>query len=191
MAMSTDVTRGLLGEPGMPYSLLLNRSVDFGPFFLLLKAAYGTGRNLQIVQGLLQMLWDRTEPNGYAPYMKGNTLPDSPPHDVLIHVAIGDHQVTPLGAHIIARAVGAKNLKPVNRSIWGIEEADGPFMGSGMVEYEFGLPEAPKTNTPPTDLSKNDPHDKVRVLVPSYDQTHHFFQTGEVKAFCDGPCDPT
>lgn len=190
MALSTDVTRGLLGEPGMPYNLLLNRSVDFEPFFFLLKLIYGDNLDLQIVLGLVQMHWDRTEPNGYAPYITGNMLPDTPKHDVLLHVAIGDYQVTPLGAHLIARATGAKNLTPVNRSVWGIEEAPGPFSGSGMVEYDFNLPMAPTTNTPPGGPEDDDPHDKVRVLNASYDQTNDFLRQGIVKPYCDGPCNP-
>ena len=190
MALSTDVTRGLLGEPGMPYSLLLNRSVDFAPFFLLLKGAYQTSRNMQVVMGLLQMLWDRTEPCGYAPYLHGNPLPNTPDHEVLLHVAIGDYQVTPLGAHMIARTIGAKNLTPVNRSIFGIEEAAGPFSGPGMVEFSFGLPESPKTNTPPTGPENDDPHDKVRVLDAAYSQTNDWLRTGMVVPYCTGTCDP-
>jgi hypothetical protein len=190
MAVSTDVTRGLLGEPGMPYSLLLNRSSDFGFYFTLLKGAYQTGRNIQLTIGLVQMVWDRTEPDGYAPYITDNPLPGTPKHQILIHDAIGDYQVTPLGAHMIARAVGAKNLKPVNRSVWGVPEADAPFTGSGMVEFSFGLPESPKTNVPPGVDSPDDPHDKVRVLPESIDQSNEFFQTGTIKAYCSGPCDP-
>lgn len=190
MAVSTDVTRGLLGEPGLPYNLLLNRSTDFGIFFVFLKITYFSARDVQRVLGLAQMLWDKTEPNGYVPYISENTLPNTPPHDVLLHVAIGDHQVTPLGAHMIARAVKAKNVGPVNRSIWGIEETPGPATGSGIVEFSFGLPEAPKTNTPPTGPSDDDPHDKVRVLDAAYDQTDTFFRTGMIQHFCNSPCDP-
>ncbi len=190
MALSTDVTRGLLGEPGMPYCLLLQRSSDFEPFFDQLKVSYKRGREIQLVLGLVQMLWDRTEPSGYAPYISANMLPGTPKHDVLLHVAIGDYQVTPLGAHLIARAVGAKNVKPVNRSIWGIPEADAPFMGSGIMEFGFGLPEAPKTNTPPTGPGSDDPHDKVRVLEAAQKQSDVFFKTGSIEAVCAGACDP-
>ena len=190
MAVSTDVTRGLLGEPGAPYSLLLNRSVDFGFYFTLLKSAYQTGRNIQLLLGLIQMTWDRTEPDGYMPYINENMLPGTPQHQVLIDVGIGDFQVTPLGAHIIARAVKAKNLKPVNRTIWGIPDTDGPFMGSGLVEYSFGLPEAPKENVPNTGGNDDDPHDKVRSLPEAIDQEDEFFRTGVIKAYCQGPCDP-
>lgn len=188
MALSTDVTRGLVSVPGMPYSMLLDRSTDFGPFFVFMKSAYREGRNVQMVEGLMQMLWDRTEPNGYAPYIRENMLPNTPAHDLLIHVAIGDYQVTPLGAHIIARTVGAKNLTPVNRSIWGIEEAAAPLQGAALVEYEFGLPPAPETNVPTK--GDNDPHGTVRHLDPSYKQADKFFRTGVIDAFCSGACDP-
>jgi hypothetical protein len=193
MALSTDVTRGLLGEPGMPYSLLLNRSADFDPFFQALQLVYKGGRQMQIVLGLTQMLWDRTEPDGYAPYIVENMLPGTPQHQILIHDAIGDHQVTPLGAHIIARAAKAQNLKPVNRTVYGVPEADAPFTGSGMVEFSFGLPESPKTNTPPVGSmypDSDDPHDKVRVLDAARNQTEKFLRTGTIDAFCSGVCDP-
>lgn len=193
MALSTDVTRGLLGEPGMPYSLLLNRSVDFDPFFATIKVTYPSALDQQLGIGVVQMLWDRTEPNGWAPYIVKDTLPGTPAHEILIHVAIGDYQVTPLGAHILARTVGAKNLAPVNRSVWGIEEAEGPFSGSGIVEFDFGLPEVPKENVPPKgpDFPEDaDPHDAVRVLQAAQDQTDTFLREGVVVPTCDGPCDP-
>ncbi|MFO0755696.1 MAG: hypothetical protein U0359_04365 [Byssovorax sp.] len=190
MSISTDVTRGLLGEPGLPYSLLLNRSADFGFYFILLKGTYHTGRNIQLLIGALQMLWDRSEPDGYVPYLAKDPLPNTPVHEVLIADAIGDYQVTPLGAHMIARAVGAKNLKPTNRPIWGVPDADGPFTGSGIQEWSFGLPEAPKTNIPPGVSDENDPHNKIRGMTEAIDQEDVFFRTGKVQSFCKGPCDP-
>lgn len=192
MSISTDVTRGLLGEPGVPYTLLLDRSVDFSGFRFLLKGSYQNGLDLRIILALLQMSWDRTEPDGYVPYIRANMLPGTPAHDVLIHDAIGDHQVSPLGAHLLARTIGAKNLKPVNRSLWGIDEVDSLPSGSAMVEFDFGNPPSPVINLPPTGPEYGeDPHDAVRVLKPATDQADHFFRTGEIKPFCDGPCNPT
>jgi hypothetical protein len=188
MSISTDVTRGLLGEPGMPYDFLLNRSVDFAPYLLLLEGV--TNSNyfaIQIILGAMEMLWDRSEPDGFAPYMTENMLPNTPSHNVLINTAIGDQQVTPLGAHVIARTIKAQNMKPVNREIWGIPDADAPFTGNGMTEFNFGLPPAPITNTPMT--QGDDPHDKVRVLPAAINQSDAFFRTGQVQNFCGGgPC---
>lgn len=188
MALSTDVTRGLVSVPGMTYSLILNRSQDFGLYFVLLRSSYDTSRNVQLVIGLVQSIWDRTEPDGYAPYITSNMLPGTPEHAILIHPAIGDHQVTPLGAHLIARTVGAKNLAPTNREVFGVEEAPAPITGSALVEFDFGLPPAPITNIPPTEGA--DPHNEVRYLPDAYLQADEFFRTGVVNAYCDGPCDP-
>ena len=73
-------------------------------------------------------------------YANGALLPQTPSHEILIHAAIDDFQVTPLGAHIIARGVGARNVLPVNRSLFGIPEAT-PRYSAGtldMIDEEFG-----------------------------------------------------
>ncbi|MFO0661136.1 MAG: hypothetical protein U0165_15080 [Polyangiaceae bacterium] len=188
MAVSTDVTRGLLGEPGAPYSLLLNRSKDFGPFFFVLQNTMSTAKGIQMALAMVQLHWDRSEPIGYIPYINDDLLPNTPKHEILIHAAIGDQQVTTLGAHIIARSVKAKNVAPVNRSIYDIPEATPPFDGSAIVEFSFGLPKVPIENRPPT--QGEDPHDSVRSLDAAYAQSDTFFRTGQIVTTCDGPCDP-
>ncbi len=183
MSITTDVSRGMLGEPGAPYELLLDRSQDFSGFKLLIRGSFPNGLDQRLVQALIQMNWDRTEPNGYAELL-------SPSHRVLIADALGDHQVTPLGAHYIARTIGAKMLKPAVREIFGIADADGPITdGSAVVEYDFGLAPAPLTNIPASDGT--DPHGEVRFLKPAMDQENEFFRNGDIAGFCSGTCDPT
>lgn len=186
MAISTDVTRGLLGEPGLPYNLLLQRSSDFNTYFGVIRAVTQSALDIQLLLSAVQMLWDGSEPDGYVPYITENTLPGTPSHNILLNIAIGDHQVTPLGAHIIARAVGAKNLKPVNREVWGIDDADAPFGGNGMAEWDFGLPPAPTANLPAT--AGSDPHDSVRKLQSAIDMTDAFLRTGMITNTCGGMC---
>ncbi|MSP25346.1 MAG: hypothetical protein EXR75_09315 [Myxococcales bacterium] len=193
MAITTDVERGLLGEPGMPYNLLLNRSVDFEPFFIVLKAKFKNMRDIQVLLGATQMLWDRTEPSGYLPYLSENLLPNTPAHQVLLHVAIGDYQVTPLGAHIMARTLGARNITPANRDIWGVASSAAPYQGNAIVEFDFGLPDVPKKNVPPTgpDFPEDgDPHDKVRALDSAMAQSITWLRTGVVEQKCAAKCDP-
>lgn len=98
--------------------------------------------------------------------------------------------MTPLGAHIIARGVGARNTAPVNRDLFGIDYATPPFTGSGITEFSFGLPESPLTNIPPSGPDGDDPHDKVRVLSAAMAQSDVFFRTGVITTTCDGVCDP-
>ncbi len=194
MAVSTDVTRGLLGETGAPYSLLLNRSTDWPMYGAILAGTYTNDLDVQLMLALVQTKWDRSEPSGFAPFVKRDPLPGTPAHDALIHVAIGDHQVSTFGAHVLARSLGAKALRsndparPFPREIWGLEAADGPLQGeSAIVEYLFDLPAEPLTNLP--QAQGCDPHDRVRILGPSYEQQDHFFRTGEIRWACDGICD--
>lgn len=189
MALTTDVPRGMLGVPGQPYNLLLNRSSDFTMFWEILHGAFPDPLDDQIVLALFQMQWDRAEPNGYSAYIRTNTLPGTQPHEVLLPVAIGDHQVTTLGAHLMARTIGGVvNLTPTNRTIFGLEEAAGPHQGSAMIEYAFGLAPEPTTNIPPTD--GEDPHGKVRKLPSAEQSLDQFLRDGVIESFCDGACDP-
>jgi hypothetical protein len=192
MAISTDVTRGLLGEPGCAYSLLLNRSNDWPEYGSILAGTFADDRDVQLILGVLQVLWDRTEPSGFVKHLHGD-LPGSPDHQVLLHDAPGDHQVYTGAAHIVARAVGAKLLRsndpahPVVRDVFGLDAADAPLQNaSAIVEYDFALPPEPLDNLP--SLQGCDPHDRVRVLGPSLDQQDHFFRTGEIAWYCDGLC---
>jgi hypothetical protein len=201
MSITTDVTRGILGEPGAPYSMLLYRSEDFNPFFFIIGLQYNDSLDVNLALGLVQMLWDRSEPIGYVDCLaQENCLPNTPAHTVLENVALGDHQVTPLGAHIIARAIGAKSLKPANRDIFGVDQADSPFTGSGIVEFDFGLPQSP-TDCPDPSIQPycnkamdtgEDPHDSVRKLPFVAQMENEFLRNGDVKDFCpDHPCKGT
>jgi hypothetical protein len=191
MALTTDVGRGLLGEPGCPYNLLLNRSVDFEPFFVFLTAHFGEQLDVQLVLAIAQMLWDRIDPCTYLPHVTDDPFPGTPQHQVLLHVAIGDYQVTPLGAHLMARELHATHLTPANRSLWGLEELPAPFVGNALVEFRFPrVPEEPKLNVPPDGPEDMDPHDWVRVLDASIDQTDVFLRTGVVQQTCAAACDP-
>jgi len=189
MSISTDVTRGLLSVPGAPYSILLDRSVDFKPFHFLLGLPYASDIDLKIVLGLVQMLWDRTEPAGYMPYLRENMLPGTPKHEVILHVAIGDFQVSPLGAHYMARTIGAKLMTPAARPVWGIPEQAYPFEGSGIIEFDTHTREAPKENIPPVE-SGTDPHGVIRSLDAAQKMADEFFRTGKIVQTCDGKCDP-
>ena len=66
-----------------------------------------------LILSLLQMLWDRGEPDGYAHRMTRHPLPDTPRHKVLMNVALGDHQVTNFAADVEARTIGARAHVPI------------------------------------------------------------------------------
>lgn len=64
MAVSPDVTRGVLGVGGGPYALLLPRSSDFSELFTILKIRYPRSIDRMIILTLMQMLWDKMDPAG-------------------------------------------------------------------------------------------------------------------------------
>ena len=63
----------------------------------------------------MQMLWDRAEANGYAQHMTTDPLPNTPPHQVLLSVALGDHQVANVAAEVEARTIGAARADALRR----------------------------------------------------------------------------
>jgi hypothetical protein len=188
MAVTTDVERGVLAVPGQPYNLLLERSVNFDMFNAIIEGAYPSAFDKAMVLSIAQLLWDRVEPAGYSHHIRDNLLPGTPAHEVLLLVSIGDHQVSTLGAHIMARAIGARNLRPTNRAPFGIEEVDGPATGSGMIEFDFGLPAEPLENVPMSE--GQDPHGRLREIDAAFRTSAQFFRTGELVNLCDGACDP-
>jgi hypothetical protein len=199
LALSPDVSRGLLGETGMPYDMLLQRSEDWSQYELLFNGPYGDGRAQQMALGLFQMWWDTSEPTGYDAHITGNPLPCAscpggmtPVKQALLYDGIGDCQVTPWAAHIVARTLGAQQLSPVAREIYGITDSAAiTAPGSGIVEWSFGLPPAPLTDTGPQTAccgDDNDPHDKISLLQPAYDQIDHFYRTGNIEPYCDSIC---
>jgi glycerophosphoryl diester phosphodiesterase len=115
LAVSKDVNRGVFGVPGMNYSLLLRRSVDFDVFSIPLYLAYTDELDRNLAFSLIQMLWDRSENNGFAAYLteNGKAVDGSQPtldgedNYVLLHPAYGDHQVTMWSADVLARTLGA------------------------------------------------------------------------------------
>ena len=191
MALTTDIERGLLAVPGQSYNLLLNRSVNFDPFAAQIYSGYDwNALDMQLNLALVQGLWDRAEPTGYSKYIRSNLLPGTPPHEVLIQVSKADHQVTNLGAHIMARTIGGVvNLAPLIRDVWGFEVVTGKHTGSAMLEIDFGNPDPPITNIPHWADTEKDPHGRATELRSIGESLRIFYDTGVAENLCNGPCD--
>ncbi len=199
-AIAQDWTRSVLGVPAMNYSTLLQRSVDFAPFQQLMDQAYPDTTDQQLILALIQMLWDRGEANGYAQHITSHPLPGTPAHQVLMHVAFGDHQVSPAAAQVEARTIGARIHRPALAPGWSDEVA--PFWGikplppyayrgSAIVVWNSGQAFAP----PPTNLAPSgpqygeDPHEFPRAQPSAQQQKATFLLTGKVVDVCHGgPC---
>jgi hypothetical protein len=199
-AIAQDWTRSVLGVPAMNYSTLLQRSTAFAPFQRLLDQSYPDRIDQQVIFGLLQMLWDRGEANGYAQHLTARPLPGTPVHQVLMHVAFGDHQVSPAAAQVQARTIGARLHRPALAPgwsdevvpFWGIGAIRAyPYRGSALVVWNSGQAYAPPpTNLAPSDpIYGPDPHEFPRAQPEAQLQKATFLLTGKVIDVCGGgPC---
>ena len=208
-AVAPDFDRAALGVPGMNYSTLLRRSVDFDSYAQVLYNAYPNERERPLYLSMIQLLWDRAEANGYAHHMTADPLPGTPPHEVLMHPAFGDHQVTNVAADVEARTIGAAAHDPVlapgrsfeREPLFGIERfASFPHAGSAIVYWDTGPIRAGAddgTATPPTaELPPRppeygaDPHSKPRSSPKARAQKSEFLRPGGrvVDVCAGGPC---
>jgi len=111
-AFAQDYTRAVLGVPGMNYSTLLFRSVDFNLYLGLLQFNYLDPKVYPLMFALAQMLWDRVETNGHANHLTRDTYPGTPAKKILLHVGFGDFQVSDMSAQVEARTIGAHVHRP-------------------------------------------------------------------------------
>jgi hypothetical protein len=205
-AFAPDYQRAVLGVPGMNYSTLLQRSVDFDAYSALIYPAYPRELERQLLLASIQHLWDRGEANGYAQHMTTDPLPNTPRHAVLLHVGFGDHQVSDTTAEVEARTIGAVGLRPIldpGRSPWPRFQLipspkSLPYRGSAIVMWDTGPlrtenGEEVGTTAPPAENLPNragdDPHDNVRAMPAARAQKATFLVNGLIVNVCGGgPC---
>jgi len=196
-ALAPDYDRAVLGVPGMNYSTLLPRSVDYDLYGSLINPAYPRAIERQLMFAVVQLLWDRGESDGYAHHITDRPLPDSPAHKVLMHVAFGDHQVADFTTSIMARTFGARIRQPAlapgrtpfSNPWYGIPSIGSfPYDGSAVVWWDAGTPAAPLENVP--NRAGEDPHSAPRNEVAARLQKSEFLRVdGKVIDVCGtAPC---
>lgn len=229
IALEPDLDRGVIGVPGMNYSVLLQRSSDFGtgqppnpnptdPGSVLpeyaypLYQAYPDQGQRELVLSLIQQMWDHSDPDGLAHHITSDPLPNTPPHTVLMHVGLGDHQVSQYTAETEARTIGARarlpwadpGRSPDGSTPYAIAPIPSyPWNGSAIVLWDIGperttrcgpgektcgTPPPPVTNTPPG--RGEDPHEAPRNSAAARQQKSDFLRIdGHVVNVCGKrPC---
>ncbi len=190
-AVEPDITRTVLYVPGMNYSTLLTRSIDFEDYALILYPSYPDEGSRPLLLSMIQSMWDRGEPDGYANHMTTDPLPGTPEHKVLIEMAYGDHQVANVTTEVEARTIGAPLRKPPVDPFRLPSSYEQPYFahetlgaipgpaenGSGFFVWDIGpkrmapgllgTDPPPITNTPPNDSYGVDPHDTVIRQTPA------------------------
>ena len=184
-ALAPDFNRAVLGVPGMNYSTLLRRSVDFDMYAQFLYANYTSQLERPLILSLIQNLWDRGEANGYAHHMTRNRYANTPFHTVLMHSAFGDHQVANLAAEVEARTIKASVRMPaldpgrhsdLNPFFKIGKFQNYPFSGSALILWDSGSPTPPIGNVPPR--AGTDPHSHPRNSAAARLQKSEFLKLG-------------
>ncbi len=210
-AVAPDFNRAVLGVPGMRYSLLLPRATPFDEFAAVLYPNYPDELARPLMLSLTQMLWDRSDPNGYAHRMTSHPFRNTPKHKVLMAVAFGDHQVTNFAADIEARSIGASAHVPIIDAgrwpgvdvLWNVPPIERyPFKGSAVFYSDIGPvrpdPSDPDETigTPPPPLENvpnregEDPHGAPRGIPYALELANQFLAPGgRITDVCGGsPC---
>jgi hypothetical protein len=197
-AIAPDWRRAVLGVATMGYGVLLQRSTDFDTYRVILDPAYPDKGQQTLLLSMAQMLWDRSETNGWTQYATRRPPPGTPSHTILMHVAVGDHQVANVQSDTEARSIGASIRRPSvgagravdRRPSFGVPTIRSfPFRGSAVVWWDGGpqTPLEPTTNTPPR--TGVDPHSFPRKTVAARRQKATFLLGGGVVDVCGGgPC---
>jgi hypothetical protein len=218
-AIAPDFERAVLGVPGINYSTLLTRSVDFDtyaegrvptagdtPFGMY--DNYPSLLERPLILAIIQTLWDRADPNGYASALTSRPLPNTPTHEVLLHVGFGDHQVADVTTEVLARTADLTVHRPVLEDgrerysgrpypaepapqAWqGIKGTPDFWPGSSVVVWDVGAPRnpaPPAANVPPR--QGRDPHEDPRRTFIAIQQKSDFLRRGGVVTdVCGGPC---
>ena len=208
LAASKDVNRGVLGSLGMNYSTLLTRSKNFDEYAGLLYNSYTDPLDRQLLFSMMQMLWDRSENNGYASHLVDNAAFGGPTNVVKLDPMFGDPQVTMYSAEVMARTMG---VPYDNRQTLKVETLGSQYLGVngrrhpavepyvGLAPLDYGDPAQtagsalivwdtnhageyaeipPITNTAPR--TGKDPHDASQKA--RYGRCHmaHFLARGEL-----------
>jgi hypothetical protein len=203
-AVAPDFTRAVLGVTGIDYgNMLIQRSSDFTPFKQVLDNVYTDPSLYPLITDLMQQLWDRGDPDGYAAYMTSHPLPGTPAHQVLMQLAYGDFQVSMYAGAAEARTIGASAVQPAldqvrsrDRNLfYGLPAVRHyPFNGSAVEIWDSGpgrVQPPPVGNVPPTEASNNnDPHEDPRKTPAAQTQISDFLQpNGSVTNVCGAsPC---
>ncbi len=194
-AVSPDIERAVVGVPGINYSFLLPRSVDFTDYEALYKPAYPNDLDRMIGINLLQMLWDRGEGGGYVQHVTTNPYEGTDAKPILLDVAYGDWQVSELTALVAARAMGATIHRPITADGrtdavdlgWGLETTEYPSDGSGITLWDSGSDPIPFDGVPPS--TSRDPHEDPRADIDVRVQKAAFLFDDTLIDVCDGqPC---
>lgn len=187
MALTPDITRGVLNVPGSMWSLMLWRSADLGRFGGLLSLLAPDAFDRMVAVTVTQPDWDYTDPASFAPHLLRDPLPGVPVKRILLQESIDDAQVPNVSTRILGRTMGLTGLD-MYEPVLGIESGAAP-LDSAYTQWNSH----PKT-IPPLDDTRldgdNGAHDSVWKFPLALQQIDAFCRPdGKVTSVCGGKCE--
>lgn len=194
MAYDPFIERGVVGVGAINYSLMLERSSNWPTYRLIMAGAYQDKLDVAVLIGVMQMMWDATDPVGTAHIaLEPGAIPGTPDKQLIMQIGVADNQVPNVASEYQARTMGIPVLGPAPYEPYLVPETTGPLDGSALVIFDGGLPAMPTTNTPPQDLGA---HSMPRSQPAAWRQMAEFFSSGTIVHTCgetacwcsDGAC---
>ncbi len=219
-AVSPDIRRAVLGVTGEDYAnSLIQRSTDFGSptaigtFSWLLYNDYANNNSgvYTLTLDLMDQIWDRADPVGYAEGLGATPFANTPSHSVLMQIAYGDHQVSMYAGAAEARSIGADAYEPGGAPASALTIGGGraanfnlfyglkPVPASGYTSSAIEIWDSGPGHTlnppvgnlaPPTNPANQDPHGDPRATPAAQQQISDFLQPNGtfVNVCASAPC---
>ena len=190
LSLIPEIDRGVLWVGGSSFSFIAERSTQYTQFEELFSSplAYESTMDRSILIALMQSMWDTTEPETYLPFLDGGMEGELHPYEILYVVSINDAQVTTLSADRASRTSGIPVLSNSTYHPYGVEVADAPISGSGIVYFDGRFPAVPSGNIQGPMEYHSLAHNQVLYYDPAMDVANDFLLSGEITDTCSGEC---
>ncbi len=183
MAYDPDITRGAIGVPGGPWSLLFERSVFWPPLRIAMVGAYPEPWDYELLVAFMGMLFEKVDPITTSTRVIANPLPQTPAKQMFLYMAMGDALVSNIASDTLARSMKLPVTSPTVNLPFGMEEADGPTDNGYTVYDEAVLPWPPDSNAL-EDLDYNSTHQDVHEWKAVEREVFGFLSEGKVNNPC-------
>jgi hypothetical protein len=182
MGLSPDLMRGVLNVSAGGWSTMMQRSLNWSLFELVLNGKYPSKLDQLVVISLFQSHMDPVDALSFAPHTIGAPLADNPPKQLLQQMAMNDAQVPNLASEIHARSLGLSLLAPSPKAVWGMTSTEGP-LSSGLAVFDLGAEAPPPGNQAASGATENPAHGGCRNVPEAQQQMERFLRGGEVESF--------
>jgi len=184
VAWDPFITRSVHHVGGAEWSLLFERSTNWVSFRAILGNGYDGELVSVVIQQLLQMGFDDTDPVHVAPKVLNGGLPGTPAKQLLHQMTIGDAQVSNLASELQARTMGLQIVPTALEVPYGLTEGSGA-LSSGLSMWTIEPSPLPPTSNLLNDTD-NGAHGETRKYAAVVQQMQTFFETGDIVTTCTG-----